>query len=309
MLENCVYHIAMAADDNYAQHLGVCLVSLFTNNKHLHLNVLVFEHGISQRNKNKILEVARAHNQSVDFISLKLDDFSDFPINSYYSPVTYFRLRLADYIGYDVNKILYLDCDTIVCGDVQPLLDTDMGGYPVAAVMDTPWQINYSSEIFGIPSVSGYFNAGVMLIDMESFRKSDVFKRSVKIISEEEKLPFLDQDILNIIFRDNWLHLPCKWNLLNGFMRRVYHNGSARALEMKDGIESRCIIHYSASTKPWLPTCVHPLIGQYFKYLKLSPWNGYHLQRSVKQYMKLLYERCMEVVNRGEFVRAYIFIR
>lgn len=299
-----VHHVIMAADDNYAQHLGVCLVSLFENNKQLSFEVSIFENKISKDNKTKIIEVARNYNQSVRFVSLCIKDFSDFPITAYYSPVTYFRLRLAEYISEDIERVLYLDCDTIVCNDIRPLLDIDLKGFPLAAVLDTPWQVNFASDILGIPLSSGYFNAGVLMIDMKAFRAVDVFKQAHTILKEYEQLPFLDQDILNIIFCDKWMRLPCKWNLLNGFFRRVYQDSSDRAIEMKEGIYSRCIVHYSAAEKPWTSNCVHPLISQYYHYLAFSPWKDFRVNKRIRHQLLLFRERCEELFKHGKFIRV-----
>ncbi len=176
-------------------------------------------------------------------------DYERFHVTSYYSKATWFRLKLADYLHPDVKRVLYLDCDTIVVSDIGELLDLDMENCPVAAVNDTPWQIQYAAEHIGIDNPDGagkYFNAGMMLIDVDAYRSYYVFERAGQILADSRyQCDFLDQDVLNIIFRDNWKELPCKWNLLNGFLKKEYMS-DARWPDMMAGIKDRAIIYYSA---------------------------------------------------------------
>ena len=156
-----VYNIAMAANDSYAQHLGVCLVSLFENNRDRRFLVYLFSDNISSVNIDRIESVCAGYGNRLTVICPDRKDFEDLPMTSYYSLSTYFRLRLADYLGESVKRVLYLDCDMTVVANIGDLLDTDLEGFPIAAVNDTPWQVRFSSEHLGlsVPEHGGkYFN-------------------------------------------------------------------------------------------------------------------------------------------------------
>lgn len=298
-----MYHVVMASDNNYAQHLGVALVSLFENNKDLSIKVWIFEPGIHAQEVENLRSIASYYGQSIEFVHIDIADFEEFPVNSYYSPVTWFRLRLGQYIDKDVERILYLDCDTIVCGSLKELLDLDLCGNAIGAVKDTPWQLaEASAYLWHDSNTREYFNAGVLLIDMNGFREADVFNRAIDVLRSGQKLPFLDQDILNLVFESNWHQLPCKWNLLNGFLKREYQDGSARASEMREGIKSRVIIHYSAWQKPWMWMCENPLKKEYLKYLRLSPWKDYKVRLS--PYERLVFvKRYLHSLIKPSFIR------
>lgn len=302
-----LYHIVMAADDNYAQHLGVCLVSLFMNNRTLSFCVHVFESGISDINRRKIEEVALQHHQTLLFHSMSGNDFVGFPLSdafqSYYSIATLFRLRLGEMLDQRISRALYLDSDTIVCGSIIDLLTIDMSGYALAAVMDSPWQLEYAEEHIGIQRDIGYFNSGVMVIDMAKYRMADVWNKAIELVKQGAKLPFLDQDILNIMFTGQWREIPCKWNLLNAFLKKVY-KGCTRYQQMKEGIIDRRIIHYSAKVKPWNWNCYHPLRGEYFRYLKMSPWKDVTL---TKTYMQRLSRIKHFILNDSPYINLLLF--
>lgn len=282
------YNIAMAANDNYAQHLGVCLVSLFENNRDRRFLVYLFSDNISSDNISRIESVCAGYGNRLTVICPDRKDFEDLPMTSYYSLSTYFRLRLADYLGESVKRVLYLDCDMTVVANIGDLLDTDLEGYPIAAVNDTPWQVRFSSEHLGlgVSEYGGkYFNAGLMLIDIDAYRSYQIFSKAKQILSDAKyQCDFLDQDVLNIIFADHWKELPCKWNLLNGFLKKEYMTDK-RWKEILSGIRSRAIIHYSAKEKPWSWLCLNPLKQEYFKYLALSPWSDFRIRRTFLQKM------------------------
>lgn len=276
-----MYYVAMAADNNYAQHLGVCLVSLFENNKCC-FTIYVFENDISIVNKEKIGSIASKYGQKVFFVTIDDDVFSDFSVTSYYSLATWFRICLGQFIEKSVDRLLYLDCDIIVNGDIEELMNVDLRGFSMAAVMDTPWQLDYVQDYLGTDKESGYFNAGVMLIDMRAYRAADVFRKAIEILKEKDQLPFQDQDILNIVFEKHWLELPCKWNLLNGFLKKDYMT-DPRYPAIATGIRDHVIVHYSAKEKPWSWRCMNPLKDYYYKYLDISPWKGFYPEVTVRQ--------------------------
>lgn len=299
-----MYNIVMAADDGYVQHLGVCMTSLFENNKGRDIALHVLSGDISADNKSLIKGLAGKYGQTVSFIDVAPDRFEAFPVRDYYSRVTYYRIILAELMDPAVRKLLYLDCDTVVCGSLDELFSTEMNGCTIAAVMDSPWQLQFSEEHLGIPQSEGYFNAGVMLIDMDRYRESSVFQRSIETLGSGRRLEFQDQDIFNLIFRNDWVRLDEKWNVLNGFLKRCYQDGSRRALGIMNGIGNRKIIHYSSSRKPWHVRCGNPLASEYYKYLRLTPWAS-----AVAMYpVNLAYRAAIRLSGRLG-IREYEYIR
>lgn len=282
----------MATDDNYAQHLGVCIVSIFENNSNRSFFIHVFSSDISISNRRKIESIALRYKQSVVFHEMSIEDFKDFPIesatNSYYSNATLFRLKIGDLLDKNIERVLYLDSDIIVCGDIGELFDINMYGAPIAAVKDTPWMLDFAEKHLGISKDAGYYNAGVLLIDLNLYRNARIWEQSLELVRSETALPYLDQDILNLVFKNRWLELPCKWNILNGCLRKMYLNDACtRFAEYKEGITGRRIIHYSAKEKPWSWRCYNPLKEEYYKYLKISPWNGFTPNRTLRQWLSL----------------------
>jgi UDP-D-galactose:(glucosyl)LPS alpha-1,3-D-galactosyltransferase len=136
------------------------------------------------------------------------------------SDAMYLRLGLVEALPDHVERLLYLDCDTLVTGSLSPLVSVDLVNAPLAAVRDAftrrvvdrgglpGWQ--------GYPPMSGqdpYFNSGVLLIDTASWRRLDVSDRALGyLLDNAGKLRYPDQDALNVACAGQWTRLPSRWN-------------------------------------------------------------------------------------------------
>ena len=132
-------------------------------------------------------------------------DFSRFTTNVNYTSATYFRLFLAQIIPEDIDSGLFLDSDLIVTGSIKALADIDISEkYIYAASEAFP---DHNIERFrklGFDA-NGYFNSGVILINLKAWRNEHLTEKFLSIAdSYMEKLEWYDQDILNLYFIDNW---------------------------------------------------------------------------------------------------------
>ncbi|HDR1514996.1 TPA: glycosyltransferase family 8 protein, partial [Pasteurella multocida] len=130
-------NILFSSDDNYAYHLMVSIKSILIFNDKC-ISFYVFDLGISTENKNIILQMINSSKSNIVFIPVDVNDFRRFPKNiGYISLATYARLKAVDYLPSDVNKIIYLDIDTLVFDDLTPLWETNIENYGVAACFDS----------------------------------------------------------------------------------------------------------------------------------------------------------------------------
>ncbi|HDR1453451.1 TPA: glycosyltransferase family 8 protein, partial [Pasteurella multocida] len=97
------------------------------------------------------------------------------------SLATYARLKAVDYLPSDVNKIIYLDIDTLVFDDLTPLWETNIENYGVAACFDSfvEYEIPEHKYTISLSSQHYYFNAGVMIFNLDIWREIDVFNSSL----------------------------------------------------------------------------------------------------------------------------------
>jgi lipopolysaccharide biosynthesis glycosyltransferase len=167
------------------------------------------------------------------------------PVTARFPRIVYTRLLLDKLLPNEVTRFIYLDCDILVRRPIEELYDLDMQGFPIAAVAD-PYHDGIKlgrdirSKTSPFDSAAPYFNSGVMLIDRPRFAIADLVGKVEAFAATGilDKLYF-DQDILNLVFAENWLELPWRFNLM---LPRKPHEGLGPA-----------IVHYTGFRRPWLP--------------------------------------------------------
>ena len=182
------------------------------------------------------------------------------------TPVTYYRLLLPRLLPERDERVIYLDCDILVNTDLGELWEHPLGDRSLAAVADPEFQ---SWARLGIDPSGGYFNAGVLLLDLAAIRRDQSFDAALRFSQEHpEALTWSDQCALNKVFSQQWATLDTRWNYQHAAMVR-----DARSLGLKQAvaIASRSIVHFNNYNRPWLPESWHPLQRQYFAVFAARP--------------------------------------
>lgn len=154
---------------------------------------------------------------SIEIHSIDPSVFWDFP-RWRKNFVTYYRLYYAQFVPQEVKRILFLDADTLVNTDIRPFMLQDMENKALAAVANYPRFVHTvygrsPQEKYSYSTHSRYFNAGVMLIDVEYWRKNRVEEQCMKFLHTYH-VTCPDQDALNAVIKDNVKILPYQWNLM-----------------------------------------------------------------------------------------------
>jgi UDP-D-galactose:(glucosyl)LPS alpha-1,3-D-galactosyltransferase len=181
------------------------------------LRLIVLDQGLAPENRNAIERDAHAVGLATQLRPAPVPN-PRYPISDWVSSAVYTRLSIPDVIP-EETRVLYLDADTMVLGDLRPLLREPLLGSPVGAVLDAQNPtIGYGIalpgwEQLGIPLGREYFNSGVMLIDLARCRKLKVFETAHRFLAEHpDKARFWDQDALNVAVANNWRRLESRWN-------------------------------------------------------------------------------------------------
>ena len=251
-------NIAFCINDTYVQQLLVVLTSLALNNRHTNINVYIFSSDITIKSQQKCNLLASCfHNMKINFINVNSDTVKT--LNSaidYISKETYYRYLIPNLLP-NIGKILYMDADIIVNGELSKLYDTDISGYYMAGVRDLYIRkINYFPTI-GFEQNDLYVNAGILLMNLDAMRCHNIPE---KLITETQKHPgirFNDQDIINIVCR-NHIHE----------IDSIYNYTTANRWAESRKRHTAAIIHYTGENKPWLLDSRHPMKKLYWKYYK-----------------------------------------
>lgn len=131
---------------------------------------------------------------------------------------TYLRLWAPLILSQDYDRILYLDSDMAAeGGGFGALLRTDLQGNVLAAVRDVqqwyrPERQVAEFKLAGRP-LRRYFNAGLMLIDVDQYRREDILGKALDMAQKNPQwVRHHDQSLLNLVLDGNWTELSPIWN-------------------------------------------------------------------------------------------------
>ena len=277
-------NIACATDDNYVQHCGVMLTSLFENNKGEGIHIYLLTAGLSENNRVSLENIVKYYNGTFHYCLLSHDLIKDFPqggANPQITLASYNRFFLPQYLPETETKVIYLDCDLVVCSSLKSMWETDITGYALGAIEEYWDLLNGNVEEranrLQYDVRYSYFNAGVLLINIAYWRKEDVTQKLLEyIIDYPERIVWHDQDALNAILHAHWLKLAGKWNVTPYVLQRVIKIPLDYLPMRTEAILEPGIIHFCSSPKPWVIGCCHPLRKEYYKYLRLTQWKDFH---------------------------------
>ena len=240
--------IFLSSDNNYAPFVATTIASICDNTKAF-CDFYILDGGISRKNKENIKKLKmRFKNFSIEFLSINQEvEFKNIEYKNFskYISISTYNRFLIPRLKPKLDKILYLDVDIIVKNDISELYNTDLKDYLLAAVPENITssldRLRYTRDL-NLSIEHKYFNAGVLLINNRQWLIQDVLK---DVFNTEHryrnKLKLADQDILNIIFNNNYKELSAKYNVLN---EDVYCEAPYKEL-------CSCIRHFNGPLKPW----------------------------------------------------------
>ena len=217
-------NIFITSDENYIRYLAITMAGILYNTKSF-CRFYVFADNVSKYNKLRIENIKNRFD-NFDIIWLDLDDKQRQCIIDTYikkSKNTCYTKNVSNYSRFlmpdllpDVKRAIYVDTDVLVYDDILDLYNQDLSGYEIGAVTDSyvysDKDVQNSIKEYISPKHI-YFNAGILLIDCEKWRKNKTFNRIAQIDEKiRDKKLFNTQDPLNKLFECNYKNLPHKYN-------------------------------------------------------------------------------------------------
>lgn len=237
-----VVPVFFATDDNYLPFLTVALSSMKKNaSKKYDYKVYILHSNLNEADGKKLQELC-SENFEIYYVDVseRVKDIEKYlHLRDYYTAAIYYRLFIVGmFPNYD--KALYLDCDTVILGDVAELYQTDLGdnfigAIPDQAVASVPEFCNYTKDALGIDG-DKYFNSGVILMNLKKFREEKFYERFYNVLSSYDFTVAPDQDCLNLICKGKVKYFPTAWNAMP-------------VLGEKE--QAPKLVHYNLVHKPW----------------------------------------------------------
>jgi lipopolysaccharide biosynthesis glycosyltransferase len=298
-------NIVYSSSDAYAECTGVSLWSLYENNKDIdNLDVYILDTDISQKNKDRIEEVAFSFGRKVTFISAKdgfikgAEDLSLPLMRGSYN--TYSRVLMNTWFN-NFDRVFVIDSDTLICGSIAEIQNVKMEGMLIGAVPEVAMygKFNNLEDKEILDNIPMYYNMGMCLINLKEWREKniDAYIRE-KIIKEKPLLRIADQSIVNKYLSSYIVRLNLKYNYYSvvhgikyGTIRKVFARKEVFSkLEYEMAAEQPVVIHYFGHSfeRPWFNHNAAYKKGDYLKIREKTPWKDQPLQQWRKPESRVL---------------------
>jgi lipopolysaccharide biosynthesis glycosyltransferase len=192
----------------------------------------------------------------IDIQLVGVDDsrFSQWMFTSHIGRASYLRLTIPDLIK--ESKVIYLDCDTLVLGDLTALYKTEMKDYPFAGVADA-----VGAQTSKVPrdKADTYINAGVLLMNLDGLRRDNFNEKLGRVYAQHhDTVTWLDQCIINKYAEHKKLLVDPRWN-------RLIWTESIKENVWKEIVADgkSAVLHFCGGIKPWHGWC-NPYIAQFW---------------------------------------------
>lgn len=270
-------NVVYCGDNGYAPYVGISMISCIENNiSDFHgITFHIVEEQITGENKNILKEIVNSY----DNCYIKFYPFIC-PVNipkSTYPPIGYATIFLADIL--DVDKVIYIDGDTLILNSFKELMLMDLESYYAAGVLDPSPSIGRRE--LGFLDEDNYFNAGFILFNLKKIREENIQEKF--LIEAIKPYKCHDQDIINVVLKNKICTVPIKYNFFGHFLELDYEEviqicslnknfySEEDVLNSKNNIVCTHFLNLFHDV-PWKdPT--NPMFDEFEKYFKKTPFS------------------------------------
>ena len=279
-------NICYILDDNFISQVATSICSLCENNRAVKdIRIYVLSLGISEENKKELDRFIHTyeqgdHRRELTVIEIEnMESYFDFDFQiEGWNPIVLARLLLDRFLPASVHRVLYLDGDTIVRRELSKLFETEMGDSAIGAAIE-PTCSHKRKEALGLKG-RPYYNAGVLLIDLDNWREQDTGKKMIEYYRERNgKLFANDQDAINGSEKGRIKTLSCGYNYHNTYdiyrYRLMKKNCDYKIPEkrvMEKIKKNPAIVHFLGEERPWRAGNGNRFREEYEHYLAMTPW-------------------------------------
>ncbi|MEE3663328.1 glycosyltransferase [Brenneria sp. g21c3] len=241
-------HIAYGIDKNFLFGAAISSTSVLINNT-LSISLHFFIDFIDADIIHRFEKMAEKFKIDITIYHIDNTPLEKLPAKNWpYS--AYYRLIAFDYLGKDINKLLYLDADVMCKGNLDELITLDLVDHVCAVVPDIKEMHPKAVERLNIPELKDvYFNSGVMLVNLKKWHQEQLTSKTISFILENSHLKYPDQDALNVLLINRTYLLPRKFNCIYSIKSELSDKSHQQYKHLINN--ESILIHYVGTTKPW----------------------------------------------------------
>jgi lipopolysaccharide biosynthesis glycosyltransferase len=266
-------HVACAAEgEAYVAHSAAMLHSVVANAGALDVRVhYLHSPRFEPAWRDKLASVA----SGIEFHEIADDRVADLREQEPFTRAMWFRIFLPELLPAE-PRVLYLDVDTLAVDSLEPLWRTDLADDYVGAVTNVLQHdhLHRPAEL-GLADAESYFNSGVLLINLEAWRRDGIAERLHDYaVRNAEWLAWPDQDALNVVLGARRTRLHPRWNAMNSVLEWDSAKDVLPPDQVDEARRSPAIRHFEGPSvnKPWHYACRREHRDLYFEHRRATPW-------------------------------------
>lgn len=295
-------NILYTFNDKFVPQVAASICSICENNKSIeNITFYLITMDISNKNKIQLKKFINSYNRKVEIFEIAdLHDYFNFEFDTLgWNKVIIARLLMGKILPKNVEKILYLDGDTIVRDSLDELWHLNLCQKTLGMSIE-PTVDKKRKQDLGLAQYH-YYNSGVLLVDLKRWRDIDAEKLIMDYYKKHKGLLFAaDQDAINGALKDEIYTILPKYNFYNIFYHYSYTflKNLEKPLqyiskeEFEECKKNPVIIHYLGEERPWRNGNTHKYKNDYEKYLSLTPWKN-----TTKEKGWVVYFFCWNIFN------------
>ena len=281
---NRVLDILYTANNSFAAKVAAGICSVFENNRHVqNLTIYLLTDYMSAENLYKFRKMEKQYGRTIQVIMFgDIREQISFDFDTLgWNQIVLSRLLWDRFLPQKVERILYLDGDTIVNGSLEKLWEKNMGKCVLGACIEPT--VDYKRRVnLGLKHMP-YINSGVLLIDRKRWQEANAERRILDFYKENDGRLFApDQDAINGALKGEIFFLEPKYNFYNiywfypyHFLKKLMHDTPYFSEDVYEkSLENPVILHYLGEERPWRKGNHHKYRDVFKKYSQKTPWKG-----------------------------------
>lgn len=261
-------NILVTLNEHYIRPLFVMLDSLYDNDPG-EVDLYLLYSDVSDGSRERLRRYMSEHGGRLTPIYVDEVIFQDAPVFGYFPKEMYYRFLCGALLPESEERVLYLDPDILIRGDITPLYEMDFHGKSLIGIPD--YAINHmlsdKKAAIGLPENYDYINSGVLLFHLGKMRSKFSLERFVGLLEQyQREVSYPDQDVMNLYFQNDILAAPRIYNFNTGYA--TAWNLLLFVLKLRHDEAEPVIVHYMGKLKPWQAEYYGKYFKEYYRYLE-----------------------------------------
>lgn len=270
--------------ENYISTFATSMLSLFENNICAdEISVYLVEDGISEQSRKKVQNIANAYNRNIFFV--KMPHIEGLKLSPNFG-----RIFIGELLPREVDKAIYVDCDSVFADSLNELWNIDISKYYVGMVKDLLGPND--RKLLGLSPNGIYYSDALMLVNVKRWREEHIINKFLKYIRRMNGIiPYHEMGTINAVLDGNKkiMSLPARFNVQSQYftftcdeiisMRGLKSFYSQEEIDVakKRPVMLHFTCDFLVALKPWMKGCNHPCVQKYLEYWKKTPWGEENL--------------------------------